>query len=200
MISAAQLHQLAPNCDSAALAPCLDEAAGKFGIDTPLRVAHWLAQASHESAGFTRTVENLNYSAERLHAVWPGRFPSIDAATPFAHAAEKLANKVYGGRLGNDQSGDGWKFRGRGFYQLTGRENYARAATALSMPLLDNPDLLVASAGAAASAAWFWASRGLNEFADADDVASITRRINGGLVGLSERQALAAKAKAIWAA
>ena len=197
LVSAAQLAAFAPRADPA-LAPALDAAASEFGIATPPRLAAWMGQLHHESGGFTRLEENLRYSAQRLTQVWPSRFPSIAAATPFAMNPEALANKVYGGRMGNTQPGDGWRFRGRGLMQTTGRANYAAAATATGLDLLRNPDLLKTPAGAARSAAVFWSDHGLSALADRDDVAGITRVINGGQIGLDDRKAQVARAKTIW--
>lgn len=197
MITAEQLRRFAPKCDAEAMAPSLSDAADRFAI-TGNRLPNWLAQLHHESGGFTRMVENLNYSAKRLMQVWPRRFPTLQAAQPFAVNAAALAEKVYGGRLGNVQPGDGAKFIGRGLTQLTGRANYSAAAQALDLPLLDDPDLAATPAVAALIAGWFWDSRGLNALADRDDIEGITRKINGGTIGLAERKALVAKAKTIW--
>lgn len=197
LITAAQLAAFAPKA-LPGLAEALDAAAVEFGIATPKRLAHWLGQLHHESAGLTRLEENLRYSAARLTQVWPSRFPYLDAAKPFAMNPEALANKAYGGRMGNTQPGDGFKFRGRGLMQTTGRANYAAAAAATGLDLLRDPDLLKTPSGAARSAAVFWRDHGLSALADRDDVAGITRAINGGLIGLEERKAQVARAKAIW--
>lgn len=167
---------------AARFAPHLAAAFQRFELLTPERVAAFLAQCHIESAGFTRTSENLNYSsAARLRAVWPSRFPSEAAAAPFARNPERLANRVYGGRLGNgpESSGDGWRFRGRGLKQLTGRSNYAAAAAALGRPYVSQPDLVAAPADAVLTAAWYWHANGLNALADRGDHDGITRRVNG---------------------
>lgn len=200
MITPDKLRAFAPGCDFATLAPALDAAAAEFAIDTPKRLAHWLGQLHHESAGLTRLVENLNYSAERLVQVWPSRFPNLIAAQPYARNPEKLAERTYGGRLGNTTAGDGFRFRGRGFVQTTGRANYAAAARATGLDLLNDPDLLMKPAGAARAAGVFWRDHGLNALADADKVEAITRAINGGLLGLDDRKAQVARAKTIWGA
>lgn len=165
-----------------------------FGTDTPLRQAHFLAQAGHESAGFKTLVENLNYSAEGLRATWPTRF-TPERAAAMARKPELIANHVYGNRLGNTKQGDGWRFRGRGIFQLTGRENYARAGKALDMPFEAEPERLESPEAAAMTAAWFWKDRGLNALADADDLLAVTRRINGGLHGLEDRRLRLVRAK-----
>ena len=183
----------------------LNPAAERFEIDSRERWAAWLAQLAHESAGFTRLEESLGYTARRICAVWPRRFPTIASAEPFAGTPEKLANRVYGSRLGNgpEASGDGWRYRGRGLIQLTGRANYRRAGRALSLALEAFPDQVREPDVAALTAAWFWASRGCNELADDysddDDRADwlrICQLINGGTHGLAERTALWARAKA----
>lgn len=165
-----------------------------YGINTPLRQAHFLAQAGHESGGFKRLVENLNYSADGLRATWPTRFTAASAAE-FARQPEKIANRVYGNRMGNVEPGDGWKYRGRGIFQLTGRENYARAGKALGLPLEREPERLESPEAAALTAAWYWHDRGLNALADADDLMAVTRRINGGLHGLDDRRQRLVRAK-----
>lgn len=159
-------------------------------IDTKDRAAMFIAQCAHESAGFTRFVENLNYSAQALMRTWPSRFPSFDFATQYERNPEKIANFVYANRLGNgnEASGDGWMYRGRGVLQITGKDNYRKAGEGIRYPLEKYPqDLLVPEFGAAA-AAWYWAVNGLNELADQDDFLGITRRINGGLIGLDSRK------------
>lgn len=167
-------------------------------IDSAQRQAAFLAQVLVESGELRHKEEALNYSPERLQQVWPQRFPNADIAARYGHQPQALANHVYAGRLGNgdEASGDGWRYRGRGLIQLTGRDNYASFARASGLDALANPDLLLAPEGAARSAAWFWQSHGLNEMADraaggdGDAVfVQITRRINGGTTGLDERKA-----------
>jgi putative chitinase len=131
-------------------------------------------------------VENLNYSADALLRTWPSRF-NAETAAKMARKPEAIANYVYGGRLGNGADGDGWKYRGRGLIQLTGKGNYRAAGIALGLDLIGNPDLLEKPEAASLSAAWFWKTNGLNALADANDVAVVTRKINGGLNGLSDR-------------
>jgi putative chitinase len=170
----------------------IPEVASKFGINTPLRVAHFLAQCGHESGGFKVTSENLNYSAKGLAGIFKKYFPTEAAATPYARQPQKIANKVYANRManGSEASGDGYKFRGRGYIQLTGRDNYTQFGKAIGVDIPSNPDS-VATTYALASAAWFWSKNGLNKLADvgASDTAvtSITKRVNGGTIGLADR-------------
>jgi putative chitinase len=131
--------------------------------------------------------ENLNYSPERLTKVWPSRFPDLTIATKYGYNPQALANKVYAGRLGNNQESDGWKYHGRGLIQLTGRENYERCGSSLGVDLIGNPDWLLDPKYAALSAGWYWNKHGLNELADAQEHGIITKRINGGTLGLDDR-------------
>ena len=170
----------------------IPEVASKFGINTPLRVAHFLAQCGHESGGFKVTSENLNYSAKGLAGIFKKYFPTEAAATPYARQPQKIANKVYANRManGSEASGDGYKFRGRGYIQLTGKDNYTQFGKAIGVDIPSNPDS-VATTYALASAAWFWSKNGLNKLADAGatdtTVTSITKRVNGGTIGLPDR-------------
>jgi len=161
----------------------------KYDISTPKRQAYFIGQCMHESGGFKQLKENLNYSAKGLMATWPSRFPDMDTAEKFERNPEKIANKVYAGRMGNTEDGDGAKYIGRGLIQLTGKENYANCGNAIGVDLVANPDLLATPQYAALSAGWFWNKKGLNAFADADDIDTITKRINGGLIGLTDRKA-----------
>lgn len=163
-------------------------------ISTPIRQAHFLAQFGHETGGFKRLIENLNYSSDGLLATWPSRF-NRSTADGMARKPEMIANHVYGGRLGNVKEGDGWRYRGRGGFQLTGRENYRKAGQAIGIPLEADPDRAEDIEVAAMTAAWYWVDRGLNSLADADELMAITRRINGGLHGIDDRRARLAKAK-----
>ena len=194
-----QLKEIMPGCtDPAAWVAALNEAMARFDIGSSGRMAAFLAQIAHESGQLTRLSENLNYSAQRLMQVWPKRFPTMEKARQYERNPERLANNVYARRLGNgdEASGDGWRFRGRGLIQLTGLDNYRAAAQGIGLPLEDEPDLLLQPGPAALSAAWFWKSHGLNELADANaDFSTITRRINGGTVGLDERVAFWERAK-----
>ena len=170
----------------------IPEVASKFEINTPLRLAHFLAQCGHESGGFKLTKENLNYSAKGLNGIFKKYFPTLESAVPYERKPEKIANKVYGGRMGNgvEASGEGWKFHGRGFIQLTGKDNYTAFTKSIGEDCIANPDL-VASKYALASAAWFFNKNGLHKMADGGStdavVTSITKRVNGGTIGLPDR-------------
>ncbi len=166
----------------------LNNAFNKYQINTPKRKACFLGQCMHESGGFKFMRENLNYSARALMATWPSRFPDQETANQFERNPEKIANKVYGGRMGNTEDGDGWKYIGRGLIQLTGKDNYAAASEALGEDLVSNPQLVEEPRVAALTAGWFWNKRGLNELADQMDIATMTRRINGGNLGIADRQ------------
>jgi putative chitinase len=178
----------------------------EFNIDTPQRIAGFLSQCAHESGGFERLQENLNYSADGMAGVWPKRFAVLgpdgkpvkkdgkNQPNKFALALhrkpEMIANVVYSGRMGNGptESGEGWKYRGRGLKQLTGKTNHSNCSKGLGVDLVDNPDLLLEPTYAARSAAWFWSTSKCNVFADAGDIEGLTRRINGGLVGIDDRK------------
>jgi putative chitinase len=180
----------------------------EFEINTPQRIAAFLAQTSHESGGYTMLTENLNYRAATLAACWPNRFAVLGAdkkpirengklvptavANSIAGKPELIANLVYSGRMGNGpaESGEGWKYRGRGLKQLTGKFNYEKCGQALGVDLVGNPDLLLEPIYAARSAGWFWKSNNLSPFADANDIKGMTKKINGGYIGLEARQAL----------
>jgi putative chitinase len=170
----------------------IPDTAAKFQINTPLRLAHFLAQCGHESGGFRVTQENLNYSAKGLAGIFKKYFPTEAAATPYARQPQKIANKVYANRManGSEASGDGFKFRGRGYIQLTGRDNYTQFGKAIGEDMAANPDA-VSSKYALLSAAWFWSKNGLNKLADVGStdatVTSITKRVNGGTIGLADR-------------
>jgi putative chitinase len=179
---------LALGIDGKWLEPLL-ETFEKYDISTSKRQAYFIGQCMHESGGFKQLKENLNYSAKGLMATWPSRFPDMDTAEKFERNPEKIANKVYAGRMGNTEDGDGAKYIGRGLIQLTGKENYANCGNAIGVDLVANPDLLSTPKYAALSAGWFWNKKGLNAFADADDIDTITKRINGGLIGLADRKA-----------
>jgi putative chitinase len=200
-IEASQILSLCPTCkpdEANSLAECLPAIFEKYAIDTPLRVAHFLAQTAHESEGYTHFSENLNYSASGLQNTFPKYFRQVSPAA-YARNPEKIANHVYADRMGNgsEASGDGWKFRGRGMIQLTGRENYTSFSKDCGKDCTEDPDFLTTPEGAAESAAWYWKQRDINKPADVDDVVAVTRLINGGTLGLDERKALLAKAKVI---
>ncbi len=160
-------------------------------ITTPRRIAGFIGQCAMESDGFTATAENLRYShAARICAVWPSRFPTEAAAAAYVNAPEALANNVYANRMGNGtaESGDGWRFRGLGLIQITGRDEYAAFAASIGRNIDAAAAWAATPEGAAASATWFWTWKALNRLADAWDLATLTRRINGGLTGLADRQ------------
>jgi len=176
----------------------LNDTAIKYDLLTSRRLACFLAQIGHESNKLKATEENLNYSAEQLVRVWPNRFTKA-AAAAFAREPEKIANYVYADRLGNGtvESGDGWRYRGRGLIQLTGKRWYAKAKIAFGVDFLENPDALQTPQWAAMSAGWFWSINKLNHYADAEDIEGLTKAINGGLNGLSDRAKLYDKAKTL---
>lgn len=181
-------------------APALNDEMVKFEVHTPIRIAHFIAQIAHESGSFRYSAENLNYSDKALMAVFGKYFPDLTIANEYARQPERIANRVYANRMGNggEASGDGWKFRGRGLIQLTGKENYTNCGKGIGRDLLSNPDQLATDAHAAVAASlWFWNSRGLNAHADNDDVNTVTRRINGGLNGLEDRVSYLSKAKVV---
>ena len=166
----------------------------KYDINTPTRQAFFVGQAAHESNNFRALEENLHYSASGLMRTWPSRFPDLDTANKYANNPQLIANKVYSGRMGNTEDGDGWAFHGRGIFQLTGRDSYDRCGKALGVDLISKPQLLVEPNYACLSAGWFWNKAGLNALADAQDTDTMTKRINGGLLGLDDRKARIAKA------
>jgi putative chitinase len=161
-----------------------------FQINTPQRIAMFLAQIGHESGGLKFVEENLNYRADRLPVVFPKYFRDVDP-NQYGRNPEKIANRVYGNRMGNgpESSGDGWRYRGRGLIQLTGHDNYARFAQDMGMTVEDAVEYLKTPEGAAMSAGWFWGKNNLNVSADAGDIVANTKRINGGTIGLADRQA-----------
>ena len=167
----------------------LNQAMKEFEIDTPEREAMFLAQCGHESGNFSAVNENLNYKAESLTKVFHKYFPDMETANEYAKQPEKIANRVYGNRMGNgdEESGDGWKYHGRGLIQLTGKNNYDACGEALDKDLDEDADYLATPEGAARSAAWFWHKNNLNHFADAEDIVGCTKRVNGGTLGLEER-------------
>lgn len=170
------------------LAP-LEEVFAKYNMNTPERQAAFIGQCMHESGNFKTLQENLNYSADRMHIVWPSRFPTLDSAKPYDRNPEKIANKVYSNRMGNgpEETGEGYKYRGRGLIQLTGKDNYTNAGKALDVDLIAHPELVSEPKYAALTAGWFWNKRNLNAEADAKDYTGMTRKINGGVLGINER-------------
>lgn len=175
------------------LAP-LEETFVKYDISTPVRQAAFIGQCAHESGNFKILQENLNYSAEGLMKTWPSRFPTKEVADQYARQPAKIAGKVYNGRMGNTSEEEAAKYLGRGLIQLTGKENYANCGSGIGVDLLSNPALLLDPRYAALSAGWFWNKKGLNALADAGDAVTITKRINGGALGLDDRLAKTDKA------
>ena len=177
----------------------LNQTFAKYDISTTQRQASFIGQCQHESNNFRTLEENLHYSASGLMRVWPSRFTSDVVAQAYANNPEKIANKVYAGRMGNgdEESGDGWAYHGRGLIQLTGRDNYSACGSSLGFALLTNPELLLQPKSACLSAGWFWNKKGLNDLADIADYTTMTKRINGGTLGLDDRIVKIQKAKEI---
>ena len=203
MITSETLRQILPTCrDPDTWAFELDAASPVFSLDTPQRLAAFIAQTAHESASYNVLQENLNYSKDGLRRVFPKYFPNDHIASRYARQPKLIASRVYGGRMGNggEQSQEGWKFRGRGLIQVTGKNNYRACSRYLFNDdrLLDDPDILLTPEFAVASAGWYWEVNNLNKVADSGDFVRLTRLINGGANGLKHRQALyAAAIKAI---
>ena len=162
----------------------------EYEINTPQRVAAFVAQCAHESGGFRALKENLNYKAESLIRVFPKYFKTLDEARHYEKQPEKIANKIYGSRMGNgdEASGDGFRYCGRGLIQLTGKDNYTWFAASLDMPVEEVPEYLGTFEGAVQSACWFWESNNLNQWADKGDILTMTKKINGGTIGLEDRK------------
>lgn len=194
MITAEQFKKLFPRAqDHQGWANSMNEVFPTYDINTPHRVAAFLAQCGHESGGWTTFEENLNYSAKGLNGIFKKYFPTLESALPYERKPEMIANKVYGGRMGNgpESSGDGWKYRGRGPIQLTGKANYMAFTKEMFDDwenLFENPDWVTADRDfALMSAIWFWNKNGLNRYADQGDIKTMTRIINGGYIGLEDR-------------
>jgi len=167
----------------------LSEILPEYGINTPERVAAFIAQCAHESGGFKFLKENLNYKAESLLKVFPKYFKTLDEARAYEKKPEKIANRIYGNRMGNgdESSGDGFRYCGRGLIQLTGKENYSWFAASLEIPVEEASEYLETFEGAVQSACWFWEENKLNQWADKKDILTLTKRINGGTIGLDDR-------------
>jgi putative chitinase len=160
-----------------------------YEINTPKRIAAFIAQCAHESGNFLFLKENLNYKAASLRKVFPKYFPTDELAAQYANKPEKIANRVYGGRMGNgdESTGDGYRYCGRGLIQLTGKQNYTWFAASLEISVEEAAEYLQTFEGAAQSACWFWETNKLNEWADKGDIVTLTKRINGGTIGLEDR-------------
>ena len=185
-----QLRQMVKNPYIEHWYEALDQLLDEYEINTPLRVAHFVAQCAHESGNFVFIKENLNYKAASLMTVFKKYFPTHELAQQYEKRPEKIANRVYANRMGNgdETSGDGWKFCGRGLIQLTGKDNYTFFAGSLNISVEEAAEYLATFEGAAQSACFFWEQNNLNRFADANDVKGLTRAINGGYIGLSDRE------------
>lgn len=194
-ITTQQLLQILPNAGQVAgvFVPVLNTAMNRYQIVVTKRIAAFIAQVGHESGHLMRLVENLNYSSDALRKSWPSRF-NVELATTVARKPEQIANIAYGNRMGNTAPSDGWKYRGRGLIQITGKNNYRACGEALGLDVIAQPELLEKPQHACMSAAWFWASNGLNTLADAGKFDAITQRINGGQTGAADRQALYTRA------
>ena len=191
ILSQAQLAQLIPgNPYVDHWHHALEQALPDYDINTPPRVAAFVAQCAHESGGFKFLKENLNYKAESLSRVWPKYFKDPAVAKQYAHNQEAIANRAYASRMGNgdEASGDGWRFCGRGLIQLTGRSNYQAFADSIETDIDDIPEYLATFEGSCQSAAWFWETNNLNKWADIGDILTLTKKINGGVLGLADRQ------------
>ena len=189
ILSLQQLKQMVKNPHIDHWHEALDQLLDDYEINTPLRVAHFVAQCAHESGNFVFIKENLNYRAESLTKTWPRLFPTMEIARQYEKQPERIANRAYGNRMGNgdEASGDGWRYCGRGLIQLTGKDNYTFFAGSLGISVEDAADYLATFEGAAQSACWYWEQNNLNRFADANDVKGLTRAINGGYLGLEDR-------------
>jgi putative chitinase len=167
----------------------LNETFQRFGILSPIQQASFIGQCGHECGQFKILEENLNYKAETLMKLWKSRFPTIEIANEYARNPKKIANKVYASRMGNrdEASGDGYRFRGRGCIQLTGHANYFHAGQACGEDFVMNPDLVATPKYAAMTAGWFWSTHKLNQYADTRDFLMMTKKINGGIIGLDDR-------------
>lgn len=187
-----QLKQMVNNRHLEHWYEALEQLLPDYDINTPHRVAHFIAQCAHESGNFNFIKENLNYRWETLRKIFPKYFPTDDLAKQYAsrpNKAEAIANRVYANRMGNgdEASGDGYRYCGRGLIQLTGKDNYTFFAGSLGIPVEEAAEYLATFEGAAQSACWFWEQNNLNRFADANDVRGLTRAINGGFIGLEDR-------------
>ena len=196
MVNAEQLAKM--HIDPKWVEP-LNETFERFNITSPRQQAAFIAQCGHECANFKILEENLNYKAATLMKLWPKRFPTIEIANEYAMKPQRIANKVYASRMGNrdEASGDGFRFRGRGCIQLTGHSGYYHAGQALGVDFVMNPDLVSTPKYAVLTAGWFWSTHGCNQLADAADWTGLTKRINGGTIGLNERISHTVQAMAV---
>ena len=190
ILTKSQLKQMVKNPYIDQWYDALDQLLDEYEINTPLRVAHFVAQCAHESGNFVFIKENLNYRAASLQKTFAKYFPTAELAAQYEKRPEKIANRVYANRMGNgdEASGDGWLYCGRGLIQLTGKDNYTFFAGSLGITTQEASEYLQTFEGAAQSACWYWEQNNLNKFADANDVKGLTRAINGGYIGLEDRQ------------
>lgn len=191
MITLEQIQYLCPkNKNPKDLTTFLNAILPKYDINTKERIACFLAQVIHESSQFTALKENLNYSAQGLCATWAKRFPTMASAKPYSRSPEKIANKVYCDRMGNgsEASGDGWKYRGRGTIMLTGKDNYNKFAKSIGKSLDDTVSYCESLEGAIESSCFFWSTNNLNLYADSKDFTTLSKKINGGSIGIKERR------------
>ena len=188
MVNAEQLRQLHIGAE---WVDPLNETFDRWGIFSPRQQAAFIGQCGHECGNFRILEENLNYRAATLMKLWPKRFPTLEIANQYAGNPKKIANMVYANRMGNrdEASGDGYRFRGRGCIQLTGHANYFHAGQALGVDFVMQPDLVATPKYAALTAGWFWATHDCNKFAEAADWTNLTKKINGGTIGLQDRVA-----------
>ena len=186
MVNAEQLKQLHIGAE---WVDALNETFARFNLTTNNQKAMFIGQCSHESGNFRLLQENLNYKAATLMKLWPKRFPTLEVANQYAGNARAIANKVYADRMGNrdEASGDGYRFRGRGCIQLTGHANYFHAGQALGVDFVMEPDLVATPKYAALTAGWFWSTHNCNNLAEAADWVGLTKKINGGTIGLDDR-------------
>jgi putative chitinase len=189
MLSMVSKEQLAKLHIGEQWVDALNETFARFDISSPIRQASFIGQCGHECGSFKVLEENLNYRAETLMKLWNSRFPTIEIANEYARNPKKIANKVYSSRMGNrdEASGDGYRFRGRGCIQLTGHANYFHAGKACGEDFVMNPDLVATPKYAAMTAGWFWNTHKLNQYADNRDFLMMTKKINGGTIGLDDR-------------
>ena len=186
MVNAEQLQRLGIGIE---WVPALNDTFAKFGIATVKQQAAFIGQCGHECGNFKTLTENLNYRAETLMKLWPKRFPTLEFAKQYEKNPTKIANSVYANRMGNrdEASGDGFRFRGRGCIQLTGHSSYFHAGKACGVDFVMNPDLVATPEYAAMTAGWFWSTHGCNPLAEAEDWIALTKKINGGTIGLDDR-------------
>ncbi len=186
MVTAEQLQKLKIN---PALVDVFNETFERWGIKSARQQAAFIGQCGHECGNFTKLEEGLSYAADRLMKIWPKRFPTMEVAQKYARNPKALANYVYANRMGNrdEASGDGWRFRGSGWLQLTGHDNFYHASKACGVDFVMNPDLVRTPKYAAMTAGWFWATHNCNELAERGDNLALTKKINGGTIGLDDR-------------